>query len=156
MIEDYGNYGLDYNLFKPTHTPHVLLKSMIEWSLYRQTKPSGLKLKKMFDKKSWLKEFCTIKFCLPRCSGHSTSAVHLAKQFSSDPWFIVYKNYNGGIFHKECNVFEHSNFERGIISKPNTNFLVVDNASLLSKTKIESIYDIKFNTEDTTIILFLQ
>lgn len=156
MINDFGHFGLDYNLFKPTHMPHVLLKSMIEWSLYTQRKDSRKELKKMYNAKSWLKEFCTIKFCLPRQSGHSTSALKLANHFSNDPWFIVYKNYNGSLFQKERNVFEHSNFEREIISRPNTNFLVVDNASLLSKTKIEEIYNIKFNMIDTTIILFLQ
>jgi len=151
MIQDFATYNSKFN---PSHTPHILLDTMIQWTLYKQEQCK--KLKTILSKKQWLKEYCTIRFCLPRQSGHSCSAVKLANQYFLKPCFILYnKSMKINAYKLEKDVHSFATFNTDLISRT-LQCIVVDLASLMSSTKQEKIYNFNFDINQNNLILFLE
>ena len=142
--------------------PLIALNEMILWTLERQKSESVKNLKKSFSPLAFAKEFCTIKFCLPRQSGHTTCALCLAKQHFFNTLFVVYhhksKDFPNQLIKEiDETKLSHSpiqdGIDRKIIVKDKNSILdgrcrgldmdaiILDCASLYSSTLIESIYE---------------
>lgn len=105
---------------------------------------------KVFDslsKKSYLKEYGTIKFSLPRMSGHTINSLELLpKYFTNILWLCFNVGQERGLENYNCSNIEISTVSSFLNSNNNIEFLynnciVVDTASLLNDTKIHRIYD---------------
>ena len=119
------------------------LVKMIKWTHEFQNKvlenPIGL------SPKSWAKEFCSIKFCLPRQSGHTTFAKLLFEDVLENSLLIVpklsylrhiikyYENTNG--------IGTVEDVKNGKFKGMPVNSIIVDCASLLSNADIDKLYD---------------
>ena len=137
------------------HEPLQCLETMIKWTLIRQSKEQ--ELKRTLSKKAWLKEYCTIKFYLPRQSGHTTAGIYLAKKYFKDPIFIVpnLKTYKRHMkIHDITKVYNIDMIDYRI--KNDVDCIVADMSSFMSHTKQEKLYDLFNCTKDKNLILFLQ
>ena len=65
------------------------LKCMIEWTRQQQDRIDEALPKGRFSQKRWLKEFCVIKFGLPRQSGHTTFARKLLEEIGLQALYIA-------------------------------------------------------------------
>lgn len=65
------------------------LKCMIEWTKQQQDRMDEEMPKGYCSPKQWLKEFCTIKFGLPRQSGHTTFARKLVEEIGLGVLYIA-------------------------------------------------------------------
>lgn len=145
--------------FNLSHPPLMCLEEMIKWTLENQEKETVIHFKKTMKPIAFLKEFCTIKFCLPRRAGHSTAGTYLANKYFNNPIFLVHDSYQREVaamrlekmWNKE-NIYTFDNF-RGIKS---VECVVIDTASFMSKTSQEYIYNLDFNTSKKNLILFLE
>lgn len=144
----------------PTHPTIVCLETMIKWTLSCQDKFEHFK--QTHTQKSWLKEFCTIKFCLPRQSGHTNAGVYLAKKYFVNPVFIVLNSDVGKKFVEKGvdsnNIHLFNSFDSSIRKSYNfVNCVVIDMASFMSKTMNDKIYDeINFDKNNKNLIIFLE
>ena len=119
--------------------------TMIKWTRQCQEKYS----KKSFPSKSWAKEVSTVKFCVPRQSGHTT----FIKRIIGNKWFGEFN----GLFKKPALIFPFEGMilstglagQKWVGSVQNLNkfygedwdAVIVDCTSLLSSKQIDSIYD---------------
>jgi len=98
---------------------------------------------------AFLKEFATVKYNLPRKSGHTTMAKKLYREkFKNNAIIIVpfqeMRTQNFNTFDKVYNIDNLSSlsFYRNIYSLNNkVEAIIVDCSSLFTKTKIEKIYE---------------
>lgn len=66
------------------------LKNMVTWTMQGQIKNSDcFEAMATYSLKEYAKQFCTIKFSLPRQSGHTTLAIKLYKNMFKRPILIV-------------------------------------------------------------------
>lgn len=61
-----------------------VLKDMVDWTFQIQKQNK----KAIYGKKNYLKELCSIKFSLPRQSGHTTMAQKLFSYYLLNPIYI--------------------------------------------------------------------
>ena len=117
------------------------LKCMIDWTKQRQDKFGDLP-KGHISPKSWLKEFCTIKFCLPRRSGHTTFAKKLIEEIGTTALYVA----------PNQEILKHANLPpenrmtvEGVTNKRHlgkrVQTVIVDCTSLLSQHNLETLYD---------------
>ena len=124
------------------------LVNMVRWTNQLQLSDEARNIRDRMSYMSWANEYCTLKFCLPRGSGHSHFAVKLCNEFVS-PIIIAkdsrLENLLIDIYHSETKYIKrvapiitldylvgYSQYHDGII---------VDNTSLLSNKEIDNIYN---------------
>jgi hypothetical protein len=102
--------------------------------------------------KRWLKEFCTIRLCGPRQSGHSLAAAELIAATEGDVWYIsnnhqicecFKENYpkatpkNGKLY-----TFGAYSVESATLGLSIPSLVIVDCASFMNKTTEDALYDL--------------
>ena len=118
------------------------LKCMIDWTEQQQDRSDYMLPKGYFSPKSWIKEFCTIKFGLPRQSGHTTFAKKLIGEIGTRVLYIA----------PNQQILKHANLPpinrmtvEGVANKQHLGrrfqMVIVDCASLLSQRDLETLYD---------------
>jgi hypothetical protein len=138
-----------------SHPPLVALDMMIEWTLKSQQK--NVHLSKTLSKVAWLKEFCTIKFCLPRQSGHTTAIKYLATKYFKNPVIIVPNNHMLSLWDHNFKVCTFNNFETQIIGRSSIDCIIIDVASFMSKSAQEEIYNLFSRLYvENLIIMFIE
>lgn len=121
------------------------LKCMIDWTKQWQDKlqdADGLCPKAQLSPKQWAKEFCTIKFCLPRQSGHTTFAKKLIEEIGRGALYVAPNPY----ILRFANVPPQHRATPDSIARGNhkgmrIHTVIVDCASLMSQKDIDGIYD---------------
>lgn len=125
----------------PYENTYEALKLLINNSIYSQEN------KKYYieNKKSYLKEFCTIKLCTSRQTGHTTAAIKLCNEYFEKSLFL-------------CNTMDmakrikKSQYNKNITFGTITNFhdiyrgmwfdaIIIDCACFVGNSKIDAIYD---------------
>ena len=145
------------------------LKNMIEWTKDIQYN-YPITARKHNSLISWAKELCTIKFYLPRQSGHTTFAKKLFEEFFQKAIYLTsnysilentrkytdWKDINGTSM---CRLGTTYDVERGKFKGITPDAIIIDCASELSSEKIDIIYNafspIAIN-QPTFIFLFLE
>jgi hypothetical protein len=124
--------------------------------------------------KQWLKEYCTIKMCSARQTGHSSSLLQLAKEHYDNVLFLspnitmskrlqekwlpycCYIIYNHKNFHFES---IKSKFYEKYIAFNNLDAIMIDNSYFMSNSDIENIYNLAQHTlkhDKNTYVIFVQ
>lgn len=145
-------------------TINELVQKMISLTYDKQASIASTKL--YIDPKAYAKEYCTIKFCLPRASGHTTLARDLHSNYFKNSIYLTKNHSTLDIFYKirpgmicrgrtglVCDI------TRGKYLGINPDAIIVDCTSLLSMTDIDSIYSNFCNMahyKDNFIFLFLE
>lgn len=106
---------------------------MIEWTLQNQKSYLNFNL----SIKDWAKNFATIKFYLPRRSGHSTFAIKLLTEYFTNAVLIV-PNIENTHFKLAERIATPLSLER--LRGINIDTVIIDCASLLSNENIKMIY----------------
>jgi hypothetical protein len=164
-------------MFKITR-PLIALNEMVLHTLEVQRSDNCKNQKRMLSPLAFAKEICTIKFCLPRQSGHTTCALYLAKQHFVSSMFVAYnvQQLNGikiissdiGASNRYVSALDIENTIH--FSTKNTIFngkwrgimldaIIIDCASLYTPAKKELIYEEflpTMSSRDTFIFLFLE
>lgn len=117
------------------------LCNMIDWTFEHQAKIPE-KFKSYLNPLAWLKESCTIKFCLPRQSGHTTFAEKLMK--TRKCCYLAPEMCARRFMEKlepklKGGVSWPSNLNR--IKGKSFDILIVDVSSMMSNKQIDNIYD---------------
>lgn len=120
------------------------LLNMIEWTKQQQNRAKDARV--YLSPKAWAKEMATVKFCLPRQSGHTTFALKLLTEYFENA-IIVVPLYTM-IFDKFSDL--DFSYKRRIVSIDRIinvqgleiDAIIVDCASLISQTKIDKIYEV--------------
>lgn len=136
------------------------LINMINWSFQVQDKYKFTRYKGHMEKYI-SKELCTIKFCLPRQSGHSTFAKYLlkSKEIFKESIYIVplirYISVNMNMIDNSRIISLEELKEKKVeeISK-NPDAVIIDLSSFISQEDIEYIYD-KFDHYAKTLNHFI-
>lgn len=134
------------------------LLGMIKWTHSFQDKLKDSKMCR--SPKEYAKEFATIKFALPRQSGHTTFAKRLFYGFFKNPIYLAPNPEMVNIvFPRLPNVGSVSNIGNNKFRGLYPDAVIVDCATLISKNEIETIYeyfkDIAYNQENF-VFLFLE
>jgi len=118
----------------------MALKSMISNSLAMQGEPFG----KSFSWEHWVREFCTVRLCGPRRSGHTTAMIKASAMFKS-PKFVVLNERcreslarDFGIPRKD--VFTHQAFMCGAGDSHRADAVFVDCASRILQDKQDELF----------------
>lgn len=99
-------------------------------------------LKDKADPKSWLREYATVKLCLGRQAGYTTSALKITAEFEN-PIFITISSSNIDLnFIKEIgsSVKVFSIYGLRALDGNLCDLLIVDNVSLIKEEKLDQIY----------------
>jgi hypothetical protein len=102
--------------------------------------------------KRWLKEYCTIKLCGPRQSGHSLAAAELIAATEGDVWYISNSSQMCKCFEEnypralpkngELRAFGASSIESATLGVSFPSLVIVDCASFINKTQEDALYDL--------------
>lgn len=134
------------------------LLGMIKWTHSFQDELKDFKAGR--SPKQYAKEFATIKFALPRQSGHTTFAKRLFYGFFKNPIYLAPNlEMVNFVFPELPNVGSVSSIINNKFRGLCPDAIIVDCATLISKNDIETIYeyfkDIAYNQENF-IFLFLE
>ncbi len=143
------------------------LLNMVKWTKQFQKEIGKMNKDKNYSPMSWLKEMSTVKFCLPRQSGHSTFARKLFLEELENPiYFFPSKEMlketlkRGLIPRKKWDrLFSardiKNNFFR--LRGMKINSVIIDCAVGFSKANIFRIYNfLKENVNSDIIVIFLE
>jgi hypothetical protein len=131
---------------------------MIDWTFQHQ-KEVSVKSRSYISPLALAKEFCTVKFCLPRQSGHTTFAKKLMKSRSCV--YVTQEQYGRRIlnelepkYKRRVSWLDNLNKLRGLTF----DIFIVDVSSMLSNKQIEKIYDFckGYAKSQDLCILFLE
>lgn len=135
------------------------LLNMLNWTHQVQSSMGAVE-RNLLSPKSWIKEFCCVKFGLPRRSGHSTFAQQLFYKFFKKPVFIAPTEsicMSAGFLFSAPNVGLPTTLNK---FKGNSyDGIIVDCVSLFSANEIDKIYETFEMTayrQDNFIILLLE
>jgi len=118
------------------------LKCMIEWTKQCQDRLREEGFEAHLSPKQWAKEFCSVKFCISRQSGHTTFAEKLIEEVGLEALYIT-SNDSIAKYTKvpSFNRATPASIERGKFKGRRINTLIIDCASLMSQKDIEKVYD---------------
>lgn len=135
------------------------LKNMIEWTRQQQDRQEERTPRGYFSPRSWLNEFCTVRFCLPRQSGHTTFAKRLLEENGS----TIYVAPNDSVWRipdipRERKV-RVADVLRGNLKGRRFSLVIVDCASLLSQQEEDKMckeLERMAHNEPHFVLLFLE
>lgn len=130
------------------------LVSMIKWARQFKQREEIIQLSNgMISPLMWAKELCTVKFCLPRQSGHTTFIKEMLGAFGPD-------GANSELFENPAIIFPNNNVAQNCGFSPGWTWVgtptsalmdgfrgrrwggvIIDCTSILSNKEIEKIYD---------------
>ena len=117
----------------------LALKNMINWTYQQQA--FARKLKGALSRGEWAKEYCTVKYSLPRQSGHTTMIRELCKEefFERPALFVPLEtmlgNYNRSIVGGRLHVASATELVDDGVKE-----VIIDSSSFVSKETIETMY----------------
>jgi len=118
------------------------LKCMIEWTKQQQDRMDEEMPKGHFSQKQWLKEFCVVKFGLPRQSGHTTFAKQLLEEIGLGALYIA---PNPDMLRHADILPQHRMTIEGIRNGRHCGrriqAVIVDCVSLMSQHTLECLYE---------------
>lgn len=133
---------------------------MVKWTYLHQSKDVTFDLANMYFPMQWAREYCTVKFCLPRGSGHSHFAVQLCEEFMEPAIVVLNKDMKKNIliiaYPKVPKIFTMRELKVEGISISHKDGIIIDNASLFSKADITCIYNIFGRYMNRRQFVFLQ
>lgn len=148
------------------------LCEMIRWTQNNQKQITleNHSFKRGLSKRAWAKEYCSIKFGLPRQSGHSTMIGKLCSKDTSlnrglfENPAVIHPNYSVADYKTaagEAQLSSFSDYQKWDDKFYGKDFdaIIVDVATCLSQAKKEMIYEIfeeVYKRKETFVFLFME
>lgn len=132
-------------ILNPCDNTYEALKLLVNNSIYAQQKYCNNSNKNI---KAYLKEFCTIKLCTARQTGHTSAILRLCTEYF-DKSLVLYNTIE---MARKIREYYNSLYNEDIISGTITNFhsvyrgyefdaIFIDCASFVCSSKLDCIYD---------------